>query len=101
MGFDYTVVGPPTLPAPSSPATCYDKQNDVLYCSTPANPTIPTTWSPINGYAGANPQTGNYAAKISDNAHLLIFNIGGTPATLTLLNPPPSATWAVWVQNNG
>jgi hypothetical protein len=101
MGFDYTVVGPPTLPAPSTPATCYDKQNDVLYCSTPANPTIPTTWSPINGYAGTNPQTGSYSAQISDNAHLLVFNIGGTPATLKLLNPPPSSTWATYVQNIG
>jgi hypothetical protein len=103
MAFDYVTSGDPNglMQPPSSPSTAYDQTNDVLYCSIRPNATTPARWSPINGFTGTNPQTGNYTAKASDSGKLIAFNIGATPATLTLPGTPPSTTWSTFVQNTG
>jgi len=49
------------------------------------------------GGGGVNAQTTNYTAVGGDSSKLITMN--GSNLTLTLPNPPPSATWNVFVEN--
>ncbi len=52
------------------------------------------------GLNGVNSQTANYTTVSGDNGKLISFN-SGSAVTLTLPAAPPSATWAVLVENVG
>jgi len=53
--------------------------------------------SPISSGGGINSQTANYTATANDNGKMIVMN--GSFVTLTLPNPPPSATWFIDVLN--
>jgi len=49
------------------------------------------------GYAGTNPQSGNYTLVQGDDAKLIVMS--GTNAILTLANPAPAAPWLTSIAN--
>jgi hypothetical protein len=52
------------------------------------------------GLNGVNSQAGDYSALTGDNGKLIVMS-KATAKTLTLPAAPPSATWAIFVQNTG
>lgn len=86
MGFDYTTAGPPTVPAPSSPSTCYDYVNDVLYTSTRPNSTQPAIWVVVGASAVQLVESASITQNISlggSSNVLILATAGGSGITLT------------------
>ena len=57
----------------------------------------PSSGGASSSFGGVNSKSSNYTAVSSDAGKMVIMNCSG--CTLTLPNPPPSATWAIVVQN--
>lgn len=54
----------------------------------------------VSPIGGVNSQTANYNVQASDDGKIISVTNAGT-VTVTLLNPPPSATFKIFVQNLG
>ena len=92
MGFDYTTAGPPTVPAPSSPSTCYDYVNDVLYTSTRPNSTQPAIWVVVGASAVQLVESVSVTQNIS---------IGGTSNLLILATAGVAGITLTWPSSVG
>jgi hypothetical protein len=60
---------------------------------------VPTSGTSIS-LGGTNVQTGNYSIVSGDTGKAVILN-SASAATFTLLNPPPSSTFVVFIYNMG